>query len=352
MTQELLIKFLNDQCTNEELNEVIQWIKKDALYNDGRKWGLHDWNNFQGNEDILEKEQFGSMLNKIHQKIIHEQNLSTVKKPAIRVISWITKAAAILLLPVLGLLFYTISDRYIDLNKSAGQTVDSLQIVTPFGARTVVQLSDGTEVFLNHGSKLKYPQKFTGKTREVILSGEGFFNVAHDPGKPFFVKTQKLNIKALGTKFNVLAYPGEEVIATTLVEGKVVVEQFTLEGKLKPIEVMVPGQHLCYNTKTGNITSSEGDIEKYIAWKDGKLIFDNESITQVADRLSRMFNVDIVISDNIKDYTYTVTFVDESLFQILDLMKIATTVNYKTLPRKKLQDGTYSKQKIIMEKSN
>lgn len=350
MTQEILIKFLNDQCTVEELKEVILWIKMDSTHIDGRKWGLTDWNEFQGSEDFLDKEQQSSLLNKIHQKIIHSQNQQIAKKPVVRVISRITKAAAILLLPVLGILFYILINQPSEFIKSGGLMRDSLQIVTPIGSRTVVQLSDGSIVYLNHGSKLKYPQEFSGKVREVILSGEGYFDVASDPDKPFFVNAGKLKIKAVGTKFNVLAYPGEESIATTLVEGKIFVEQPTAGGKVKPIYSMAPGQHIDYNNTTGNIASSNGDINKYIAWKEGKVIFENESIIEVAARLSKMFNVDIEISDEIKDYTYTVTFIDEPLFQILDLMKIATPIKYSAPPRTKLPDGTFSKQKIFIEK--
>ena len=234
--------------------------------------------------------------------------------------------------------------------KYASQVVDSLEIVAPVGSRTVVHLSDGSEIHLNFGSKLKYPQKFVGDTREVILSGEGYFNVAHNPEKPFIVKTANLNIKALGTKFNVFAYPGDEVIATTLVEGKVVIEKATSDGKEKLIGAMVPGQHVSYNINSGKIHSENGKVEKYIAWKDGMLVFDNEPIDQVAQRLSRMFNVEIQVDDKLDKYKYTVTFVDEPLFQILDLLTVATPINYRALPRKKNPDGTFSKQKIIIER--
>jgi len=216
----------------------------------------------------------------------------------------------------------------------------------------VMQLPDGTKVYLNNGSQLKYPQKFTGKSRGVVLIGEGYFEVAHNPDKPFYVHAGKLRIKAVGTKFNVMAYPGEEVIATTLVEGKVIVEQNTAGKKEKPICDMIPGQHVSYNITTSNITSSRGDTEKYTAWKEGKFIFKNEPIVHVAERLSRMYNVDIEIADDIRDYTYTVTFMDEPLIQILDLMEIATPIKYNALPRKKLLDGTFSKQKILINKRN
>jgi transmembrane sensor len=89
----------------------------------------------------------------------------------------------------------------------------------------VVQLSDGTDVNLNYGSKIKYPRNFTGSTREIMLTGEGYFNVVHNPDQPFIVKTGKLNIIALGTEFNVQSYPDSPVISTTLVNGKVAIEK-------------------------------------------------------------------------------------------------------------------------------
>ena len=113
---------------------------------------------------------------------------------------------------------------------------------------------------------------------------------------------------------------------------------------------MEPGQHVDYDISSGEIASSKGNTNKYIAWKDGKLVFDNEPITGVTKKLSRMFNVDIVIADEVKDYTYTVTFADESLFFILDLMKETTPINYTVAQRNKLPDGTYSKLKIKIEK--
>jgi transmembrane sensor len=351
MTQELLIKYLNDKCTDEELKEVLQWIKKDSLDSQSKIWGYEDWTEFKMDENLIDNYDLSSLLDKIHHKInIKKQS---IKNPNTTILTWLTRAAALLLIPVLTFLFYTISEKKSESVKyTANLLVDSLEIIAPAGSRTVVQLSDGSEVHLNYGSKLKYPQNFTGDTRGVILSGEGYFNIAHNPEKPFIVKTGKLNVKALGTKFNVLAYPDEEIIATTLVEGKVILEQKSASGKIKTIGAMEPGQHINYHFNNDVVSSTKGSVEKYIAWKDGKLVFENESIAEVTDRLSRMFNVEFEIADNVKDYSYTVTFVDEPLFQILDLMTIATPISYKALSRKKLPDGTFSKQKIIIEKRN
>jgi ferric-dicitrate binding protein FerR (iron transport regulator) len=351
MTRELLIRFLDDRCSGEELGEVVAWIKKDACSETGKDWAYRDWKDFGEGPGSEDKEQFDSLLNNIHRKII-AKNSHQRERTIIRIGTWLTKAAAILFLPLLGLLVYSHYSRTDKVAWSSGFVPDTLQVITPIGSRTVVQLPDGSVVHLNHGSRLSYPQHFTGNIRGVVLSGEGYFKVVHDPERPFLVNTGMLNIKALGTEFNVHCYPGVETIATTLVNGKVTVERTCQGGGTRSDLTLVPGQHISFNRGKGNYISSQGRIEKYIAWKDGKLVFDNESISEVAGRLSRQFNVDIEVADNAKYFTYTVTLIDEPLFQILDLMKIATPVKYKVLPRVKMPDGTYSKQKIVLEKRN
>lgn len=354
MKKELLIKYLKNQCTESELNEVLRWVNTDSLNEEGKKWILEDWNSYQETDSLEDNEKFTAIFDKIQKKIDHgnQKKSATASKTITLSVftSWITKAAAILLIPVLSFLIYTLSEKKIESDKYAKLT-DSLEVIAPMGSRTVVQLSDGSVVHLNYGSKIKYPQFFSGNTRDVALTGEGFFEVAHNHEKPFIVKAGNLKIKAVGTTFNVLAYPDDDVIETTLVNGKVILAKVET-GASKTIGAMTPGQHVNYNLETGAMTSSEGTIEKYISWKDGKLIFEDTPILQVAERLSRMFNVDFEIRNDIKDYIYTVTLMDESLTQILDLITIATPVDYKMLPRKKLPDGTFSKQKIILEKRN
>ncbi len=353
MTKEILIKFLNNRCNNTELNEVIRWVNTEALSNKGKALALDDWEKYEGETNMLNDDKFSELFDKIQRKIDSKTGKDIQKKQSVTirtVTSWLTKAAAIFLIPVLAFLFYTLSENKIETNIYANITVDTIEVISPIGSRTVVQLSDGSVVHLNYGSKIKYPQFFTGDTREIVLIGEGYFDVAHNPEKPFVVKTKKINIKALGTAFNVLAYPDDVVVETTLVNGKVVLEKNEPDGNIKTIGSMKPNQHVSYNCNTGAVLSTQGDVNKYIAWKDGKLVFEDAYITEVADRLSRMFNVDIEVDNDIKEYFYTVTFVDEPLFQILELMTIATPIKYEALPRKKMADGTFSKQKIVLKK--
>jgi len=353
MSNELLKKFLNNQCSPEELQEIFQWIGNKALSDDSLNLAYSDWKNLEEKHFKLPNEKFGLLLDKIH----HQININEIVRPDVKqrntitlLASWMTRVAAILLIPVLTFLLYVLYDpSFISSNRN-NSGLDSIEVIASAGARTIVQLSDGTEVNLNYGSKIKYPREFKGETRNLNLSGEGFFNVAHDPKHPFIVKARNINIKALGTKFNVLAYSGNERVETTLIEGKVVLEQSDKKGTTKSIETMVPGEHVDYNPTTGELSSTQGSVEKYIAWKDGILFFDNAGISDIAEKLGRMYNVEIDVADEIKDYTYTVKFVDESLSQILDLLTRATPVNYKMYPRNKLPDGTYSKQKILFEK--
>lgn len=350
MTKELLIKFLNDQCTKDELKEVILWVRTNSLGKGGRDWGFQEWRdyNFENDENLPDDEKFSALLDRIHHKINRSATGVSVRKHT-SFTTWLTRAAAVLLFPVLTFLVYTLMQEPQVLTQFANFEIDSLEVIAPVGSKTLVQFSDGSEVYLNHGSKLKYPQEFSDSVREVSLTGEGYFKIAHNPDRPFVVKTRGMNVKALGTTFNVYAYPDEEIVATTLVEGKVALER-RIGGTLpQRVGSLIPGQHVNYDLKTGKMDSSKGDIEKYISWKDGFLVFKRESISQIANRLSRWYSVDIEIADaSVKGYTYTATFIDQSLWYVLDVLKDAAPIDYEIIPGRQLPDGTFSKQKIII----
>lgn len=352
MNKEILIKYLNNNCTDKEFEELADWLENEVYTDVGKYWSFDQWKTFVPDLKKKDEKKYSALLDKIH----HEINLKHRVKPNSRVINlsrvkkWLSRAAAILFIPLLGVVFYLLSYNNFQAEKFTDLTVDSLEVIAPVGSRTVVQLSDGTEVNLNYGSKIKYPRNFAGTTRNITLVGEAYFDVAPNPDKPFIVKTGKLNVTALGTEFNVQSYPGDDVVSATLVEGKVVIDKVLPNEKTERVGSMLPGQHVTYSLNSGKTTSTRGNIDKYIAWKDGRMVFDNTPITEITRQLSRKFNVDIEVADNIKDFTYTVTFADDPLFLILDLMTETTPVTYKRYPRKKLPDGTFSKQKIRIEK--
>ncbi|SHF90721.1 FecR family protein [Mariniphaga anaerophila] len=352
MDKEILLKYLKNNCSDKEFEELVAWLEQGVLSGNIKDLSYNQWQLLEPELKNRDAKKYNALLNKIH----HEINLRENEKKESKVVSlgkvtkWLTRAAAVFFIPLLGVVFYLLSERNIHLYQTAELAVDSIEIIAPIGSRTVVQLSDGTEVNLNYGSRIKYPRDFVGDIRGVTLTGEGYFDVARNPEKPFIVKAGRLNVKALGTEFNVNAYPDDNVIATTLVEGKVEIEKVLSGSGVERLGAMLPGQHVAYDTETDRVMSTTGNIDEYISWKEGKLVFDNTPIIDVTEKLGRMFNVDIQVAEEVRDLTYTVTFTDDPLFLILDLMTETTPITYTRLPRKKLPDGTFTKQKIWIDK--
>jgi ferric-dicitrate binding protein FerR (iron transport regulator) len=183
------------------------------------------------------------------------------------------------------------------LNDSSGivQTLEKEglnQLIVPFGTRTDIILSDGTKVFLNSGSKLEFPPVFKGKSRQVILEGEAYFEVAPDKDKPFYVKTDAFSTKVYGTKFNIQVYKSDDLSNIVLVEGKVSV--LPVKEQNSPGILLAPNQKasIAKNDPTFIVTNVE-DTDAYTAWVKGYLTFSNEEISAVLKRVARYYNVEI-----------------------------------------------------------
>lgn len=253
------------------------------------------------------------------------------------------KIAAILMIPLLlGSLSYIIYlKKHILPEKSAWLTVETLP-----GQKSVLELSDGTKVWLNSGTSISYPVMFGTKNRKVKLTGEAFFDVTKMEHRPFLVDIGDLNIKVLGTKFNVSNYPSDAVSNIYLKTGAI--ELFEDEEKPNhPILLMEPGEKVVFNKDENKISLQKEQTDICMAWIEGKLVFRNDQMSDVVLKLSRWFNVDIQIADpEISDYNYTATFQHESLVQILELLKISAPIDYKIHERVKEEDNLFSKNKV------
>lgn len=192
-------------------------------------------------------------------------------------------------------------------------------ISIPWGGQYRIQLSDGTKVWLNAASTLKYSTSYTGmKERRVELSGEAYFEVAHDKRKPFIVKTNQQEIKVLGTHFNVNAYADEHRTVTTLEEGLI---QVKAESKTK---VVKPGQAAVSVNSELNVQAA--NIKTSLAWKNNKMSFENAGVEEVMRQLSRWYNVKIAYEGKIPDDTITGTISRSSnlsaVLKMLEVMQI------------------------------
>jgi len=170
------------------------------------------------------------------------------------------------------------------------------QLIIPYGKTSEVLLSDGTKVFLNAGSRLVYPEKFTGKAREVFLVGEAFFDVQHDQKHPFIVQLSDLRVKVLGTRFNVSAYPTDNVIETVLAAGKVRMEQNNAGLFDKAIE-LAPNQLASFDRTTSETNLKIVDTDNYILWTKGLLQFESEDLNRILKRIERFYNIRFEFSD-------------------------------------------------------
>ncbi len=165
------------------------------------------------------------------------------------------------------------------------------QLIVPRGKRTNLTLSDGTKLFLNSGSRAIFPVIFTKKEREIFIEGEAYLEVAHNENKPFFVVTNKIRVRVLGTKFNVSAYPEDNAVSVVLVEGSV---QAIVDSKKV---MMVPNQLLTYEKNSGETTLNETDVLRYTSWKDGWMYCEKEKLETIATKLSRYYDVKIEFTD-------------------------------------------------------
>ena len=172
-------------------------------------------------------------------------------------------------------------------------------VTTARGNQYQLVLADGSKVWLNSASSLRFPTSFTGKSREVELDGEGYFEVSKNAAKPFHVKTRTQDIEVLGTHFNVNGYKDEEVIKTTLLEGKVRVKSAgslqTSDLRLPTSVILQPGQQaIASNNSTSIHVTDDIDIDQVMAWKNGWFEFDNTDLKMIMRQVSRWYDVDIV----------------------------------------------------------
>ena len=225
-------------------------------------------------------------------------------------------------------------------------------ISTLNGNSTNVTLPDGSEIWLNAGSTLKYPQQFSKNEREVYLEGEAFFKVAKDRERQFLVKTHDITVKVFGTSFNVKSYPEENTIETTLVEGSISIYNHLTNGNVesgKEIK-LEPNQRIVLYKKqestspaknqpgiTENvpevtpklILSKRVDTNIFTSWKDGKLIFKSEPLENLAKILERKYNVNIHFKDDgIGQFRFSGTIEKETIEQVMVAIKLASSIDY------------------------
>ena len=204
------------------------------------------------------------------------------------------------------------------------------QLVAFDQPRTSLELPDGTEVFLNSGSKLYFPKKFHGKTREVTLEGEAFFNVEPNPTKPFIINAGKAQVKVLGTSFNVNAYPGTDKVEVIVESGKVSVARKTTDALATDELILAPGDKGILLYPNDALLKSKNNDNNFLAWKTYRLIFRETSLDDVVTTLEKVYNTDIdIVGENTGKLLLTGQYQDYSLDFVLEVIASALQLEIK-----------------------
>lgn len=204
------------------------------------------------------------------------------------------------------------------------------ELKTPRGGGYTLQLADGTGVWLNAGSSLRFPVSFTDSTRQVFLEGEAYFEVSHN-GKPFVVSSGDMDIRVLGTSFNVSSYSDESEFKTTLVEGKVSVSYSPGGNEQSLSRILNPSQQAILDRSGSVISITEVNTSYYTSWMQGKLEFNNEHLDQVMKRLSRWYDFSYEFENSeAKGFHFTARLNrEESISSILKMLEMTTDVKFE-----------------------
>ncbi|NJK93557.1 MAG: FecR family protein [Bacteroidales bacterium] len=363
---DLIIRYLNGETSSSEVTFIQNWVSEDhsnkEYFDQLRK--IHFLGNISGEPSGFDPRK---SLERIKRKY-YEYKYHEIKGDSARVIRFSPRKLAI---SVAAVFIFALGIGFLLQNllntKSGNSTAVAFnEIVAPLGARSNVTLPDGTKVWLNAGSRIRYAMNFLKNEREINLSGEAYFEVAKVKGSRFIVHTGQLDIKVWGTKFNVKAYPEEKTIQTTLVEGSVSIVK-TGSKTRKAETFLVPNQTAVFyknkssdnNAKIEKLTKPEPgnilplEVKKevntilYTSWKDSKWVIEGQTLGEFAEELERRYNVEINFEDEtLMNYKFNGILANETLEQILEIVKISAPVDYEVIANQVTLKGNKTSKNI------
>jgi len=308
---QLIEKFFRKQASDEEvvrLKELFSQTEAETMLSDyyEEKWEQANFNS--------EKE----MEERIWTKLLEQ--IQPIAEPAIQPL-WrkYLRIVASILIPVfcVGLGYFLAENK---LTQATNKTTVQVEV----GQKANVQLPDGTKVWLNSSGLLTYDNTYNQKERIVYLQGEAYFEVNEDKSRPFIVKATDISIEALGTKFNVKAYPDDNYVMATLLEGCI---RFNSPSQS---EMMNPNDKLKFTKNDGKITmDSISEADRNVSWVTGQLAFDRERLEDIAKILERMYSIRIrFASENLKDIRFSGTLKNNNLENVLQLITFVSPIRY------------------------
>jgi ferric-dicitrate binding protein FerR (iron transport regulator) len=288
-------------------------------------------------EEEMDKKNLDHILYRIHYDI---NTRSSARKSWSfdNILKWTLRIAGILILPlVIYIGIQTYKETW--LKKEAW-----VEIKAPAWTRAQFSLPDGTTGWLNSNSSVKYNGNFNAD-RQVTLKGEVFFDVFKDIKRPFKVNTNEVIVTALGTRFNIASYENEKNVEVVLDEGKLIFN----DKEMNKSYTMNPNDLVIYDKTLKDYSTEIVQPHKYLSWTEGKLVFRNDPLDVIARRLERWYNIDVEVNASLTDdLRLRATFSDESLEEVLNLLKRSLPIDYRIENGDLKPDETYAKKKVII----
>ncbi len=316
MKEEQLIDFIRGKITDEsEMKVILSWIEMSS-------------ENHKIYNDILNCWALSGMLDENSQVDV-DQQFRRFKRKNFRlkqITEYLKNAAVILVLLSFGAL-----TQYLISKNSLKKNVSWCEVTVPPGQSVELALSDSTKVWLNSGTKFRYPSSFSTKTRVVELNGEAFFNVTSDKKHPFIVKTTYLDVNVTGTRFNVAAYNDNDKTDITLVAGKV-----DLQNKNgNTIAELFPNMNAEFINSSDKLNLKKVNVDFYTSWTTGTIVFRQESLGEIAKKLNKWYNVEIVFDhEDIKDIAFSGSILkNKPIDQILEILTYISRIGYQMQTR-------------------
>lgn len=313
---QVINRFFNGTFPSTTEQEVQRWL----IGEDGgiaKEHALQEaWNQL----DVKADQSVYHSLKKLKQSLGIQTTEALITEKSARTFPLRLILAASVLIPVLIGLFVYIENRDSAL----------IEVSVSYGEQKELQLPDGSCVWLNAGSSIRYTKRFTGDTRDIYLMGEACFSVVKNTGQPFIVTTKKLSVRALGTEFNIRAYPLEERTTATLNSGRISVQLVPSSGDSAKTYLLQPDQQLVYR-EDGLVDISDVTAADVSAWKSGVLLFDNIQFGEVVRLLERQFDVSVRYDRILlnTDYYYAKFAKGSTLEQVLNVLQEIGDFTYK-----------------------
>jgi ferric-dicitrate binding protein FerR (iron transport regulator) len=276
ITDELIQRYFQGHLSSDEEEALFLWTKENP---ENRKKLFRQ-------KDLWQASQIGSQhFNKIEieQWLALQEKISSEHRKTVLFKEFLRIAAVVVIAIGAGWFGHS----FYSSGLFSSEEIIMREVEATPGQTKEIFLTDGTHVWLNSDSKLKFPSSFDSENREVELSGEAYFEVTANENEPFLVKTKNHTVKVTGTKFNICEYPEHNIIETTLEEGRVKI----ISGNV--LKDLFPGQQSSFNTETAKVRISETDFEVYTSWKNGRYEFSNQPLHKIFQIMERWWDVNI-----------------------------------------------------------